>query len=315
VKVIISQTYRTKKNDGVDLDARRNTEASDYFFQENRKHNLSNNIYIKDNFHFFNEKTQKVEKPVILAADSDCSSDENLYGKKNLHSSKHRESYKHRSGSCDILTKCNSSDNVEHGDNKFITQKTENINYLREEYNNENDLNYNTDDFEKIQNTQLYDHGYHYRRNSYSNDKYHPKERFDTQSYSPSSKIPYMSRNSYTRREGKDGGSNDGTSNLKQKSPNSIKRSLFYNKHCEIRQTNDKSNCSSDQRSLRKKYDDIRTTDNCDSIDCERGTDDHSSCSNSIIPQPPSGRRSGIKLDARLRRYKMYSMKGSKGGT
>lgn len=306
-----------KNNEGADLEARRTADASDYFFQENRKHN-SSNIYIKDNFHFFNEKTQKVEKPVILAADSDCSSDENHYGKKNLPSSKRRESYKHRrSGSCDILSKCNALDNIEQGErNKFITQKTESINYLREEYNNEGEVNFNSDDFERIQNNELYDHGFKYRRNSYSNEKFQPKERFDTQSYSPSSKskIPYMTRNSYSRKDSKDDVSNEGTTNPRQKSPTNIKRSLFYSNYNDSRQSVDKSNSNTEQRNLRKKYDDLRAVDNCDSVDCEKGTDDSSTSSN-IIPQPPSGRRSGIKLDARLRRYKMYSMKGSKGGS
>ena len=304
----------TKKMEGKDADIRRNSQVSDYFYQENRKHNLCNNIFIKDNLHFFNDKTQKVEKPIVLAPDSDYSSDENIYSKKNLRSSKRKEEYRHRrSGSCDIIPKRNPVEHIERADNKFITQKTENINYLREEYNHEGEYNNIPDEFDATQNPEIYDHNYQYSRNTYDeNEKCNHKERFST-----SSKIPsHISRNSYSIkvRELNEEGANDVTALSKQKNPNNTKSSLFYTNHNELRRTSEKSNSKTDLRIDRKhKFDDIR--DRCDSIDCEKGMDDYSTCSNSIIPQPPSGRRSGIKLDARLRRYKLYSIKSPKSST
>jgi serine/threonine protein kinase len=267
-----------KKVEGSDGENHRSSHISDYFYHENRKNSSSNNIFIKDNLHFFNGKTKKVEKPSALVPESDPSSDENIVKTPTKYSQ--NDIYKHhrRSGSCDIIFKRAASEySLDRVDNKFVAQKTESISCLRDAYNNEgeyHDYSRETRDY----------------RNYDDNDTY-------VQRFVPSSKIP--SRNSYTKSREKD--SKEDVSKLKNPS---IKSSLFYPKH-EVRRNNEKLNTRTERK---QKFDDIRDRC-CDSSECDKGSDEYSTCSNSIIPQPPSGRRSGIKLDARLRRYKRYSMK------
>ena len=259
-----------KKVEGSDGENHRSSHISDYFLQDNRK-NSSGSIFIKDNLHFFNGKTKKVEKPAVMVPESDASSEENAVN----------DVYKHhrRSGSCDIIFKRAASEySLDRVDNKFTAQKTESISCLRDVYNNDGE----------------YHDVYQQNRESRDYRNYDENDLF-VQKYLPSSKIP--SRNSFTKsRESKEDLS-------KLKNP-SIKSSLFYPKH-EVRRNSEKSNSRAERK---HKFDDIRDRC-CDSIDCDKGSDEYSTCSNSIIPQPPSGRRSGIKLDARLRRYKRYSMK------
>jgi len=273
-----------KKVEGSDGENHRSSHLSDYFLQDNRKNSNSSNIFIKDNLHFFNGKTKKVEKPAVIVPESDASSDENVVKTPTKYSQS--DIYKHhrRSGSCDIIFKRAASEySLDRVDNKFIAQKTESISCLRDAYNNDGEYR---DVYQQNRES----------RDSYRN--YDENEMF-VQKYMPSSKIP--SRNSYTKsRENKD--SREDISKLKNPS---IKSSLFYPKQ-EVR----RSEKTSSRAERKHKFDDLRDRDRCcDSIDCDKGSDEYSTCSNSIIPQPPSGRRSGIKLDARLRRYKRYSMK------
>lgn len=270
-----------KKVEGNEDQNHRTSQISDYYYQDSRKLNMTNNIHIKENLHFFNGKTKKAGKPIVLAPDSDCSSDENTNAKY-LQKENHKDIYTHRrAGSCDIIFKRSPSEYMDRSDNKFVAQKTESIACLRDEYNLEGEYDHT--------------HGYQYSRNQEDGDKF-------THRFIPS-KIP-SSRNSYSSKT-RDfvESAHDST---KSKNPN-IKSSLFYTKH-ELRRSNEKLSKRSESRNeLQQKFDDIR-----DTVDYDKGADDYSSCSNSIIPQPPSGRRSGIKLDARLRRYKRYSIKDSK---
>ena len=155
----------------------------------------------------------------MLVPDSDYSSDENIYAKKWSKQSKEDSTanYRHRrSGSCDIIPK---RTQAQHDNNKFTVEKTENINLLREEYNNAVETEYVPDSPEQ----------YPYSRNTYDDnkDKYGHK-RYDVQKYSPSTKIPlHTSRNSFSKCLVKEK-SND--SEHKVSSP-TIKSSLFYTDH------------------------------------------------------------------------------------
>ena len=265
-----------KKVEGNESENHRASHASDYFYHENRKNPSSNNIFIKDNLHFFNGKTKKVEKPAVVVAESDPSSEEN-YVKNPPSKYSQSDVYKHkRSGSCDIIFKRAASEySLDRVDSKFVAHKTESISCLRDAYNNEGEYDYSRESRD-------------YR--NYDDNEY-------VQRFVPSSKIP--SRNSYAKNREKE--SKEDVSKLKNPS---IKSSLFYPKH-EVRRNTEKSTNRTERR---HKFDDIRDRC-CDSSECDKGSDEYSTCSNSIIPQPPSGRRSGMKLDARLRRYKRYSMK------
>ncbi|XP_057316957.1 uncharacterized protein LOC130657967 isoform X1 [Hydractinia symbiolongicarpus] len=248
-------------------DLRNNTERKDIILKDLRKPGGS-----------------LLSKDIVLAADSDSSEEKNLQVKPRP------------------VSEVPEADLTEV---KFIAEKTESINYLRDEYNFEDEVNdVIPDSWEEkaIQPSQ----------SAPREAKTATKEELHHASVDVPRKKPALSfilksnKNANTQPKNERKKSKDNSGVISAYSADDVNDAPLQGKEKKKR---------TEKRSRKKgKFDDIRY--GSDSIISDSGCDDSSVTSSARhMPQPPAERRRTGKIDARFRRYKMYAIKNPKGGS
>ncbi|XP_066923149.1 uncharacterized protein [Clytia hemisphaerica] len=161
-------------------------------------------------------------------------------------------------------------------ENKYVVEKTENIHYLEDAYTGENPSSgIVQDSFEELK------VGPRFTDKEYSNESLDSPE-FNTNE---------------TKKDRRGSKSSLAETFIKRKNSasNFFKKDKKKDNSPDYKAKNDK-----------RRFDDIRM--NADQSDRSEES------SKAVVPQPPSGRRRGAKIEGRFRRYKMYAVRNPKGG-
>lgn len=264
-KVDINESSLLNKNIS-NNDLSNNTEKKDILLKDLRKPRCSS-----------------LSKDIVLAADSDSSEE-----KKNLH-------VKPRP------VKVPETDLTEV---KFIAEKTESINYLRDEYNFEDEANDVIPDS--------------WEEKAIQPSSSAPREATTATKQTSSVDVPRKKPAlSFILKSNKNANQQPKNERKKSKENSVVNRGSAYSADDVIDaplQGKEKKKRTEKRSRKKGKFDDIRY--GSDSVISDSGCDDSSVTSSTRhMPQPPAERRRTGKIDARFRRYKMYAVKNPKGSS